>query len=56
MGLPPEFSLSRLTKSINSVGFVKAECFGGDNISFPFSTKRIAAISSVTFSFGKIPP
>ena len=56
IGFPPEPFLNNFTNSISSKGVENAECVGGDKISFPFETKRIAAISSVTFSLGKIPP
>ncbi len=56
MGFPPEPFRNNLTKSINSKGVEKAECVGGEMMSYPLPTNRISAISSVTFSLGKIPP
>ena len=56
IGFPPEPFRNSFTKSINSKGVENAEWVGGDKISFPLGTNRMAAISSVTFSLGNIPP
>ena len=56
IGLPPDFSRSNWTNSINSKGVENAECPGGELTSCPIGTPRISAISLVSLAAGRIPP
>ena len=52
VGLPPESERKLAMNCIISMGVAKAECLAGEMQSWPISTPRISAISSLTFAAG----